>query len=835
MDSQADWSSVLNDHPIFARDITDRDASLELSTNTLASFTSVDPELDNLTPSGRRQTMVIKDAELIVAVGKEIRVTGLGEAQLGKSTRKTYKLLHTPNVQFEIHQLALNPSGKLLAVAGAFQVAVVVLPRPGFTRLVPTAIDCKSIQVGQFIHASTSSAPIAKVEWHPWGEAGSTLVVMTVDGKLREYDISVDTEEPQQVISFVPEKKSKTFNAVDASEHEVASFSFGKGKADWGPLTVYALMKSGDIYAVCPYMPKNASIPSSYIHALDCFVAAKKEYLVNSNVPMSDNFSATYDYQHKYVNALLKQLPPGSVFPATSRPVSLHPPTTIKCSPLRQGPFLLQPSPRTIEGSEGGDATDIIYLAFGNTSDDEGETERLGFLLITYQDGKVDVCLDVDKIEARWDHKQTSKTALPMVAVYETIDLGLFTALSVTQPPLLDLLQANHPVFHADPIYDDTVYVYHAFGVHVLRLEVVLRSLGAALRAEDGMDKALLNNPVHTDVQPVLSTFSIERKASNPVIAVAVPNDVYLTYSIFILTSAMRVISFTLNLRSEAGDPLPPVADEKTSDDDRLFKPVEGPTAYVSFLGSKPFEPPAIISRETGLPPMPRLAGPISPDSKDWRVTPDTLRYLYEAVERFSTQIHAAQIAYKEVQARAELQKQEHRRQLNKFQDMKDLITRLNGPCHQKTSERIQGIQEKQHDLMARLDRVLSDLTKKANPELSDHETRWFDELKRMKQEALGAGRYDEASLTARTKMLEREYRRLMPHLKALAEKEAQQARTDHERSTGLGLSQAFEFGQQFNKERGRIQRVQKELQQMAAKLEVQLTRPPELREAARS
>jgi len=53
------------------------------------------------------------------------------------------QVLHTPNIEFEIHQLVLNPTNKLLAVAGAFQVAVVVLPRPGFTRLVSTTIDCK--------------------------------------------------------------------------------------------------------------------------------------------------------------------------------------------------------------------------------------------------------------------------------------------------------------------------------------------------------------------------------------------------------------------------------------------------------------------------------------------------------------------------------------------------------------------------------------------------------------------------------------------------------------------------------------------------------------------
>jgi len=74
-----------------------------------------------------------------------------------------------------------------------------------------------------------------------------------------EYDISVDADEPLQVVSFDPDRKpNKSFNAVDAAEREVASFTLGKGKADWGPLTIYAVMKSGDVYAVCPYMPKNA-------------------------------------------------------------------------------------------------------------------------------------------------------------------------------------------------------------------------------------------------------------------------------------------------------------------------------------------------------------------------------------------------------------------------------------------------------------------------------------------------------------------------------------------------------------------------------------------------
>ena len=83
-------------------------------------------------------------------------------------------------------------------------------------------------------------------------------VIIDQNGLCREYDISVDAEEPQQVLSFVPERKSKSYLAEDASEREVASFTLGRGKADWGPLTVYAVMKSGDVYSICPYMPRNA-------------------------------------------------------------------------------------------------------------------------------------------------------------------------------------------------------------------------------------------------------------------------------------------------------------------------------------------------------------------------------------------------------------------------------------------------------------------------------------------------------------------------------------------------------------------------------------------------
>ncbi|KAH9939885.1 hypothetical protein B0H21DRAFT_28271 [Amylocystis lapponica] len=861
-DTDDDWDAFLKDHPIFSPTSgTGRDqVELELSLSSLPKFTDLDLANDAPTPSGRRQVMVIKDTDLVVAAGSEIRMTSLNDFKLGHTTRKSYKILHTPNIQFEIHQMALNPNGKLLAVAGAFQVAVVVLPRAGFTRLVPTTVDCKSLQVGQFYHAADTSPPVVKIDWHPWGDGGSTLLVMTTDGKLREYDISEDAQEPQQVLSFVPEKKRNTFLAEDASEREVASFTFGKGRADWGPLSIYAVMKSGDIYAICPYMPINAAIPSSYVHALECFVAAKQEFLSDSQRKgsSSSSLSALYDYQHKYVAALIKQLPPGTVFPAIPRLVSMHPPNTIKNPPLRQGPFLLQPSPRSLVDSEGGDATDIVYLAFSHErgEESEGETERLGVMLVAFQDGKVDVYLDVEKVEARWEHKQHPTGELPMLAVYETIDLGIVSnLLKVTtqksSSSLLELLRGNHPVFLPDPIQDDIVYVYHAFGVHALQLGRLLRNLAAALREntdgeeqiESPLDVALQDSR-GTNVQPILTTFSIERKCSSPIVGLSVPNDVHLTYSIFVLTSAMRSSVFSLNLRSDSpysSTSELPSSEEPSFSLSHSHSPSKsppataGPPAYVSLLGTEPFTPPPVLNRASGLPSNPRLSLPPAPSPKgDFQLTPDTLRYLGTTVERFMGQIHEVQLAHRAAQARSELQHQEFARQREKCREMLESIAQLTGTRQAQTRERVERLQEGQQALAARLERIMPALMAKASPELSEHETRWFEELRRMREEVVGAGKYDERSLVARAKLLRRETDRLLPSLKEMKEKELARSKRLSERVESLGVSQAFELGKRSNEERAKISKLQNQALKLAARLDMSLGRPPELGQSSK-
>jgi nucleoporin NUP82 len=103
-----------------------------------------------------------------------------------------------------------------------------------------------------------------------------------------------------------------------------------------------------------------------------------------------------------------------------------------------------------------------------------------------------------------------------MLAVYETIDLGLIKALSTIQPPSLDLLRGNFPVFLPDPIHRDTVYVYHAIGVHAIHLHRMLRTLSDALHSiSGGAEDALLTtlrSPVSAEVLQIVTTFSVEKK-----------------------------------------------------------------------------------------------------------------------------------------------------------------------------------------------------------------------------------------------------------------------------------------------------------------------------------
>jgi nucleoporin NUP82 len=184
------------------------------------------------------------------------------------------------------------------------------------------------------------------------------------------------------------------------------------------------------------------------------YLALKDRTMMSSPTPTffpSNSFSSTsstvasseeldlptlYDHQRKYVAALSKQIfeddasstrnlsssgltkeasissvstvstvSVSTKSGATLQFVTLKAPTTIKLDPEPQGPFRFQPAPAPTSTPEWDEmATDILYSC--PFTDEANKSTKLpptaGLLLVAFADGRVDVCLDLVKVEAVW-------------------------------------------------------------------------------------------------------------------------------------------------------------------------------------------------------------------------------------------------------------------------------------------------------------------------------------------------------------------------------------------------------------------------------------------------
>ena len=174
----------------------------------------------------------------------------------------------------------------------------------------------------------------------------------------------------------------------------------------------------------------------------------------------------------------------------------------------------------------------------------------------------------------------------------------------------------------------------------------------------------------------------------------------------------------------------------------------------MSLLSTQPWKTPDAIARANGLPSIPRLSLPNGSALIDDHVEPETLRFLATTVEKLSTQIHDIQLAHGTAEARAALQEQEFKRQRDACAKMMDTVRALGGPRQRAAQDRVARARETQKALVERLERVLQGLMVKASPALSESESKWFEELRRMKAEVVGAGKYDDQALLARTKLV---------------------------------------------------------------------------------
>lgn len=526
-------------------------------------------------------------------------------------------------------------------------------------------------------------------------------------------------------------------------------------------------------------------------------------------------FASLYSRQLKYVNALVRQIPTTrslSKMPVLNvqmdesdtleedldRMIAINAPTTFdgKSTKLkRQGPFLLQPAPRDLDTALDSAACDIAYINYSGTG--AMSTERvqeddleLGVFVVSYSDGKVDICVEVEKVEAKWSTSSgdegDEEDDLPVLAVYETIDLGLVASLPESQ--VEHVLSHNWTTIIKDPLYHDTLYVHHALGSHCLSLAKWLESLALATLPLEDEDEDTLQQEVErslkrqesTEVLWILKTVSLDKHDAIPrVEGIALVNDVYLGYSILIITDSLQLVAIELSLRVDSSLLIESAADASIAAPPRGLS--SDPPAYLSLLDTS-FVVPALLDRRSGVSAVPRLAIKTPSTGKaQLTITPDSLRFIGKTVETLRHEIRDLVAAADSVQNRLELQMKELSRQLGKLRDLSSLSNNLRksiststaaalGAGGEPLAQRLQRVSTRQAALLARTDHLLQQLINAHQPLLSTYETKWFDELGRLEREVLG----NERGLVQRVENIGAKVGELRPALEQMKREEEQ-------------------------------------------------------------
>ncbi|CAG8516426.1 3901_t:CDS:10 [Ambispora leptoticha] len=703
--SERKWHHYLPLHPIFKQDVKiENDAKKKSSPKVLERL------------RGKRSCIVTAAKLLFVAVSNQIRVLNIsdfyyawfkacenGELEQTETWMQNakYLTLKTQAINFQIYALVMNYTEKsnFIAVVGVSELAVVKLNDDIFSYSKQDEISCTTHLVGPFYHA-VGASPICKVLWHPLSRNGSHLMVLTTDGNLRMYDIFTNYNEPTQVFQVI--ESSKTRNGYGCNlddEPEAASFCFGQSSANlWSPFTVYILMKNSDLYSFCPVTPDKMTCQVSHFQKLASLIASNCQQLAlgTQGKEKNEDISWVHQRQLEWISRITSQIPE-DYEPDKKVDIDLTPDS--RGQPQRQGPYLLQPSPIELSSMDCPDASDILCL----------NTKNMNVFVIVFENGKVDICLEDDKVQGCWknpDHL-AQETQYPRLIVYECIDLGLSkpfrqrTALSLKNKAIL----LDPPSLLPDLNYRDTFYVYHAAGAHaiIIRkwLEKINRLFDEGLYDDDDLD----DEDTRSEVRWLATTNPTS--TPDPIIGFCVMNHLLLGFFMLIVTASGQMWSHELTTRKSIKQK--DLEDENTSNiratPSKL--PVYAKTAIPEFI-SKYFS-------YEGLPRQPHILPGAKSSPYNYQNSEATASAYQRLINEFKKEIFELLEGVRYFQERCISQIQVVQRQQNDLLKHEKDCQEIDTKFRYSTMERLEKIKERQEEITKRVNVLFQEL--------------WYDQL----------------------------------------------------------------------------------------------------------
>ncbi|KAF9963681.1 hypothetical protein BGZ65_001260 [Modicella reniformis] len=690
--------------------------------------------------------MVVYHQDMYVAVGRQIRYTNLSDLKNGVENsgrviateyieNKQHKVLKVDNIDFDIRRLIINQDGKLLAIIGDEKVVVAVLPKA--IRQNPKAVSCKSFVVGEYYHINKGPSKIVKALWHPLSRGYTHLLVMTHDNILRMYDVGEDFDEPEQAFSFAGE--GQTSNTYGLDVDLAASFCFGSKHSLWGPLAIYCLTQSGDVYMMCPIMPNCCVLKVSELESIREQIEGKPHH--------ARTLSKSGCMEREWLAELLESVQP---HPFSDEVVIVRNPRITNAKVARQGPFLYQPAPIEPMELEDDDnrAYDILAL----------ETEPVGVLVLAYSSGKMDICFIDDPPSARWTfQRQPRKSStytledddsdddgqegheedyLPTLSVYETIDLGIlkvFGTTSSSRAAGYSMVEnrmsiPNHPVLVADSIYSDIFYVYHDTGAHYVLIKPWLEEMASIYAASSqgagaGLDDRIIkfyDAKIKSTVGCIVTTRLTRASPPAPIVGFSVVTDAYLEYSLLLLTASLQLVGQELMTRPKmmnvAAYPQLPQYSIPGS------KVKEG---YQCTLTLPAFGTQDGLVALNGLPLQPKIVLPPGVGSAKITVTEENLQFLNKMARGVRESLREVYTACDVAQQRLVAQEDEYTHQQQEVAMVHERIKSTIQKKMQTQVDRQEAQSELHKKLMARVDELLRKLTETRGPELNSAEKAW--------------------------------------------------------------------------------------------------------------
>lgn len=637
--------------------------------------------------------------------------------------------------------------------------------------------------LGPTTHVTSKSAVVSAV-WHPLGVNGNCLVTVTEDAVVRVWELSTidrwsfDTPTLEVDLKRLADGTSvdqdfgaststnKAFSPDDF-DMKVASACFASRNSNgWAPMTLWVAMAEGDVYALCPLLPRRWSPPPTLIPSLSVSVVQKIETL-ETDPDATKEEKLLAKQQLEWMADLDNQEPKNyegpygeetQVYSRPSRPGSI---------PRLQGPFEFDVGPEDEQDDEV-ELKDIMVIGAKRNyadlmmgedvelyaDDDDIDSLSLSVICLLSTSGQVKICLDIGGVEAQWLPPRNASTRGFGFSDHEAPSLLVYHTFDTLKPA--EITPDSWPVFSEDATTRYAFYVTHAAGITYVSLAPWISVLEGELQSdsEAGVDFRfdLLAKGPRAEVDRIYTP----QHAQNVLAAATAFRSSDLGHFVLSATHNDPVIMFFDTPKSEL------MSDRQETP--ALTGPGDTPEPLTVWEPRPLFHPAEVLSRPSTLAPWLdslRTSRKRPLMQQEVRLSVATLEILTEGHRLVSSEVFELNNAVAELFRKCEALTYELKEQITKVYEVNQRIETISGEGESRSDKevniseemlvrnRIDVMKVRQENLARRVDNLRKRLGQVSTRELSDKEKAWTEEVRTLASSILGDEEEEEDTTTA--------------------------------------------------------------------------------------